>query len=422
MEVSSFCPPLTIHHYPTKKSTTKKIQKASPPTILVTESFISDTPIKSKKKTQTPTNNPSHNDEIATINMNDYNIFHIDAFIKDRLIARISTLPDLEKKLTQLITLQSSCNTPDIQRQLLNIRKKIQDVQSTFELTYYILKSSDILEKYKKLLIAENSRSFVCLTSNNSKNTILLSDLLSRYINIARYYINIDNYNQKKPTSLSCSYCECEDIQQLVDDDSTFICVECGSEIKTLDDTPTFKDADRVNMANRYTYSRRGHFIEAMKKYQGKHNIDSEFLQIVVATLITEMNFHNLMPNSVTKDHIYMFLSEKKLSNHYDDINLLYHIITDKPCPEFSHLENELLDLFEQQEQSLDEVMATDKDNRINSINVYYKLYKLLQKLGYPCKKSDFFILKTKTKEDEHDEKMRKAWAILRWQWIETCG
>jgi hypothetical protein len=174
-------------------------------------------------------------------------------------------------------------------------------------------------------------------------------------------------------------------------------------------------------MSNRYTYTRRSHFIDAMKKYQGKHNVDSEFLQTITQELLKEMRMHNLNETTVTKDHLYMFLSEKKMCSHYEDINILFHIITGNPCPDFSYLENNLLELFELQEKALNEATASDKnDNRINSINVYYKLYKLLQKLGYPCKKGDFYILKTKTKEDEHDDKMRKAWEILGWQWIET--
>jgi len=53
-------------------------------------------------------------------------------------------------------------------------------------------------------------------------------------------------------------------------------------------------------------------------------------------------------------------------------------------------------------------------------LNVYYKLYKLLQRNGFNCHKDEFYILKTKAKEDEHDEKMKKAWRILGWDWIET--
>ena len=204
-----------------------------------------------------------------------------------------------------------------------------------------------------------------------------------------------------------------------IDDDTLSSCYKCGVEVEILDDTPSFKDTDRVNMSSRYTYTRRGHFIDAMKKYQGKHNIDPDILNVIVKDLKVEMSFHNLDSIRLTNISSIYVLSEKKLNKHYDDINLLFHIITGKECPEFSHLENLLLEDFEQQEKALDEVVANDiNDDRINSINVYYKLCKLLQRRKYPCKKSDFYILKTKTKEDEHDEKLKKAWKILRWSWI----
>ena len=158
-----------------------------------------------------------------------------------------------------------------------------------------------------------------------------------------------------------------------------------------------------------------------MKKFQGKHNVNPAILQATVDIILLDMEFHNLTSSAITKDQMYMFLIERKLSNHYDDINIIYHIITDYPCPEFSHLESELLELFEQQEKALEEVMNDNKnDGRVNSINVYYKLCKLLQRVGYPCKKSDFYILKTKAKEDEHDEIMKKAWIKLGWKWVET--
>lgn len=341
-----------------------------------------------------------------TVNINEYDIFHIDLLIKERLIAHIGTLSFLYKKLNDV--------------NIDNIRTKIQESETTFALTLYTLQSSSILEQYKKLLSVENC--FVGNTSKTStKNSKLLDELTQKYINIAREYVIVENYERLREQVMECRYCEgITVIQQMIEDDSTFVCMSCCAEIKTLDDAPTFKDADRVNMANRYTYSRKGHFVEAMKKYQGKHSIDTENLRVIRNILLSEIQFHGLTIDNVTKDHIYMFLAEKRYSIYYDDINLLFHIITGKPCPDFSNLEAELLDLFEQQEKALDDIMVMEKNNRINSINVYYKLYKLLQKLGFPCRKCDFYILKTKTKEDEHDEKMRQAWIILGWEWIET--
>ena len=371
--------------------------------------------------------------EIISVDMEEYNILHIDSIIKKNLTAKISTLPELERDLNNALDFMSKnkgnavINTsinnggPIAEQQLNILRKRIQDLESTFELGYYIHKSTDILEKYKKLMSSKDSCSFIRTNSTlATEETFEKNKLVAQYVAIARDYVDIENYKYEAG-KLMCPICGPEDMIRDIDDDTLFSCYKCGVEVEILDDTPSFKDTDRVNMSSRYTYTRRGHFIDAMKKYQGKHNIDPDILNVIVKDLKVEMSFHNLDSIRLTKDHLYMFLSEKKLNKHYDDINLLFHIITGKECPEFSHLENLLLEDFEQQEKALDEVVANDiNDDRINSINVYYKLCKLLQRRKYPCKKSDFYILKTKTKEDEHDEKLKKAWKILRWSWIDN--
>jgi hypothetical protein len=362
-----------------------------------------------------------------TIDMNSYNIFHIDTIIRQKLNEKISSLPSLEEDLRKLLTALMSKDTSandklSAQQQITMLRTRIQDIETTFELNLYIYRTADILIKYANLLESESSRTFVFSDENRKTYTQQSAEkleLVSQYISIAREYVDIKNY-KKIIKLMSCPFCKTSDMTKNVDEDTSFVC-QCGVEIEIFDDTPSFKDTDRVNMSNRYTYTRRGHFIEAMKKYQGKHNVDTEQLQTVAAHLRSEMKFYNLTPTTVSKDRLYTFLSEKKLCDHYEDINILYHIITGKECPEFSHLENTLLELFEEQEKALIEVTALDpNDERLNSINVYYKLFKLLQKLGYPCKKSDFHILKTKAKEDEHDEKMFRAWGLLGWPWIET--
>lgn len=362
----------------------------------------------------------------SVVDMNSYNIFHIDAIIKEKLKADISSLPSLESDLQLLLeNLEgpSAKNKISKQQELAMLRKRIQDIENTFALTLYIHKTADLLEKYQNLQESENSRSFVYKgeshKSSYAQESIEKNNIVSQYISIARKYVEIENYKRVIDVVM-CPICKTTNLSKSIEEETSFLC-KCGFEYEILDDTPSFKDTDRVNMSSRYTYTRRGHFIEAIKKYQGKHNIDPETLKSIVDILNKEMNYHHLTPKTVTKDHLYMFLAEKKLCENYEDINILYHIITGNPCPEFSHLEGALLELFEEQEKALVEVTVSDKnDNRVNSINVYYKLYKLLQRLEYPCKKGDFYILKTKTKEDEHDEKMRRAWELLEWPWIDT--
>jgi hypothetical protein len=388
------------------------------------DSYSSPSSLLDNSNNTNNSNNIPNSSNPSIIDMNSYNIFHIDTIIKEKLTTDISNLPSLEKDLQLLLeSLNESKNKLTKQQELVLLRKRIQDIQNTFALTLYIYRTADLLTKYSNLQQSESSRSFVIKDSSHrsayAQETAEKNNIISQYISVAREYVEIENY-RRVINVMMCPICKTTDMTKNVDEDTSFIC-KCGFETEILDDTPSFKDTDRVNMSSRYTYTRRGHFVDAIKKYQGKHNIDAETLQSVVATLHQEMGYHHLTSKTVTKDHLYMFLSEKRLCEHYEDINILYHIITGNICPEFSHLESALLELFEQQEKALVEVTATDKnDIRVNSINVYYKLYKLLQKLGYQCKKGDFYILKTKTKEDEHDEKMRRAWEILEWPWIET--
>jgi len=291
-------------------------------------------------------------------------------------------------------------------------------------LSYYLFRTSSILENYRKISLTESSRSFVNPNSKTNSKLKQTSDkkaeLISKFISIAKDYIEIDDY-QQSISKLSCPECGSSDMRRVSDENTTFVCSMCYTEVNVLDDTPSFKDTDRINMCSRYTYSRKGHFIDSIKKHQGKQNTDANIIDKVVKTLKEEMVLHNLTVDNVKKQHLYMFLSERDLSSHYDDLNLIYHIITGVPCPDISQYEQRLLEDFDEQEGALDQVYEMDtQDTRVNSLNVYYKLYKLLQRCGCRCRKDDFYILKTKAKEDEHDEKMEKAWKILGWKWIDT--
>ncbi len=432
----AFCVPISSNM---RKNKRKKVEKRSVskeqksfivkiPSQPTNSAKSSSEPISSNsKKTGNKKNSSSVNrNVVSNINMKEFNVFHIDEIVRKKLEDRMEMLPFFEKDLRKTLSRINNSKTKDLNikfnvtQQLINLRRQIQDSQSTLELGLYIFKTHLTLEKIRKLLSTDASRSFVTNKNFNVTTSHKKEELILQYVSVARLYVNIENY-ARKATILKCNACGSIDIRRSLEDDTCFLCVKCNAEIEILDDTPTFKDTDRINMANRYTYSRRAHFIEAMKKFQGKHNIDPEMLQIVVNILILEMNYHSLTPDNVNKDTLYMFLVEKKLNLYYDDINLLFHIITGEPCPEFGKDENILLECFEMQEKALEEITALDKnDTRINSINVYYKLYKLLQRLGYSYTKNDFYILKTKAKEDEHDEKMKKAWAKLGWEWKET--
>ena len=361
---------------------------------------------------------------VLRINAAEYTILHIDIKIRAYLTSKISTISELQKDLHRCIDILTHGDDPAqkimARKRADELRKKIKDLESTIELMLYIFRTQDMLEEYRKLMRIEKGSSFLRLEPTKyNENESRMNIIEGNYLRIAREYAEIENIEQKAQKMI-CPDCQGIYFTQSSEEDSIFICQQCFIEIEILDDTPSYKDTDRVNMASKYTYTKKGHFCNAIKRFQGVQNIEPKKIEIAVSVLKEEMMKHNLVSeqglfNSVTKDHLYMFLSECGLSERYDDLNLLYYIITDVPCPDISEYEDYLYEDFDLLEEAYQKVKEPD---RPNSLNVNYKLYKLLQRRGYPCKKEDFYILKTKAKEDEHNEKMKECWDVLEWTWI----
>lgn len=268
---------------------------------------------------------------LTKLNAQDYDILHIDSHIKEKLKGKLATIPDLQKDLKTLLWIFNNSDDPLDRIQAKSesniLRKRIQDIEHSFEYGFYILRTTDLLEEYRELFEKTKTRSFVSVSAENNVSEKLISKknaLISRFLRIAREYVQLENFTLRS-SKLVCESCSGTEFEQS-EDEAIYTCKACGNTLELLDDSPTYKDTDRVNMASRYQYTCRGHFIEAMNKFEGKQN--TTIPTTVKALLEREMKNHNLTVETTTKDHIYMFLSEKKLSNHYEDINLIYYMIT----------------------------------------------------------------------------------------------
>lgn len=362
--------------------------------------------------------------EKLKIDVQEFNIFHIDSKIREFLNENRKTIPSLLSRLDDCKWILQNHQDPTqrimARYEISNLRKRIQNIETNMDYNLYIYRTHGLVEEYRKLFRQSGAIDFV---NNRSKidNSGKLRDIVNHYLCIAQEYVQVENFC-RKPKRIVCEACGCFDFDQSLDDDTIFICRKCATEVEILDDTPSFKDTDRVNMSSKYKYTRKGHFIDAIKKFQGVQNIDPKKIKKVVNTIKAEMKKHNLVAeqghsNSLTKDQVYMFLFENDMSGHYDDVNLVFYILTGVECPNISAYLDDLYEDFDKLEEVLEEIKD---EKRKNSLTVNYKLYKLLQRRGYPCRKDDFDILKTKEKESEHEEKMKEAWDRLGWKWIPT--
>ena len=375
----------------------------------------------------TPINN-NYTEEI--IDVNEYNIFYINDRIREKLTSKISSVDEIKKELECILWIAQNTENPiekDVaEKNIIILKKRMQDIESTMELCLYNFRTIDLIENYRKYLGLCGAKSFVNKATHQQRlYEEYMREILMQFLNIAREYIDIKGCSWSNKQMI-CEGCRGTKFIISNHDDMIYICANelCSREIEIADESPTYKDTDRVNMCAKYQYSKRGHFIDAMKRFQGTQNIDPNTIKRIVASIKEEMNFWGLIEerghkNSITKDRIYDFLTtSSELSQHYDDINLLHHIITGEPCPDITCFEKELLEDFDKLEEALDEIKDPD---RTNSINVNYKLYKLLQRRKYRCRKDDFYILKTSTKQTEHDDITSRAYERLGWIWDPTC-
>lgn len=398
------------------------LQNSKPFASFTTVSTSTKTLQKQPKRIQSQTRKQNKEAPTLTlkksIDMKESNALDVDKTIRNNFQIEKASLGSLREKLKGVDRIKFPSN--EEKKDYINeLRRKIKDIETSASFLLYTFKSSDILEEIKKAKAVSSTKSFISIQETES--TTREATLTLKFINIAQLYINVESIVQT-PKKLCCRNCGSNNLRLSVEDESFYVCRVCFVEREILDDAPSFKDTDRVNMTSKYTYTRRGHFNDAVKKFQGTQNTDPKKIRHVVDVLVKEIEKHNLtttqhLKNSVSKDHIYTFLSEQDLSCHYDDVNLLFRAITGEPCPDLSQIIENLYEDFDK----LEEVLGQIKDeNRSNSLTVNYKLYKLLQRWRYPCRKSDFYILKTKTKEDEHDEKMKEAFEKLEWEWIPT--
>jgi len=349
----------------------------------------------------------------------EHNILFIHDKIQEKIMERIKSIELYQDELQALLIITETSTEPVdraiASHKLTKIRETIKGLETGAELLLYRSMTEKILERYKKICESEK-RSFMKKDDSSSgeeKDKLVLS-----FLCIAQEYVDVEGFVQTR-NKIKCFVCS--KIMEFTD--YAYICGGCGNSVNILDDTPSFKDISRVNTTSRYSYVRDGHFIKALKEFQGIHAVNKVSIENAEACLRDEMRKYNLTPEIVTKDQLYTFLEEQGLSNNYGNIHLLYSRISGVPCVDFSEYNSEIMDLFYKQEDAYEIVKS---DGRDNSLIVNYKLLKVLQrlsyyyKLGLNYKKDDFYCLKTFNKRCEHDDVMEKAWNYLGWDWIPT--
>ncbi len=399
-------------------------QCADPPSTTqpMVDSFIMDNVPPSEEPVLTESTESQEGYEVVPpYNMAEYTLTQLDQIIQKRLLARIRNIDHLYDQL-EVAPLSSK----------LSLRTQIRDIQSGFEYLYYIISSQHIINDYLLLTRTMATSSFIQTTSTqktHQENHGRVQELLVSFASLAKYFIPIDYKPSRTGPILKCTQCQYSILQCINSLENIYVCQQCFAEIYIQSNQkPIFKDIDRINFTTKHPYSRLNHIREAVNCFQGLEPIPQK-IDIIMEVIRRQCDFYKLSvdasdPNCITRLDIYSFLeqershdSSKGLSDYYKDVNLLHRLLTGVPCPDITDYLDQVYTDFVIQEQMYD---SMDHGHRKNSLNVYYKLYKLLQRQNAPYTAKDFFLLKTQDVLDQHDAETRKVWDQLGWEWIDT--
>lgn len=356
----------------------------------------------------------------------DVDILDIDTKIQENFQKEYNKLSSYQQRLEELKkTLDNGTIANRMKLEISNNIKKlesdIETISSNKNLNFYISETGELIQKYKEIIKLPIKISFLGKKKFEDKNR---QDIISKFLHIAQKYYKIDIPSSDKPLKFTCN--NCDNKKDFIKEENAYICTVCSSQQENIEYTISYKDSDRVNITNKYTYDRRVHFKDCINQYQGKQNCTIE--SHIYEDIERELEKHHLLQgdlstkkevrfSKITKEHILMFLKELGYSKHYENVTLIHYNLTGKKPDDISYLEDKLINDFDLLVETYDNYFK-NKVERVNFISTQYVLYQLLQKHKHQCRKEDFVILKTMDRKTFHDSICQQLFHILNWNFI----
>lgn len=349
-------------------------------------------------------------------------------------------LQELKDHFNQMRDKLSKSVSDNLQKEIHVLENHLRQVQDFSLLNFYLLYSIPIIERYKEFTNRRIKVYFDSRQDTHIQETQLeKKKLITEYLYLTHKFFKsfeflkniipeeiIPQENQTvmdRNQNVSCPSCQNSVSFEIFDNQS--VCRDCGMVMDAFSNQIlSFKDIERVNISMKYTYDRRTHFRDCFYQFQGKQNVTIP--PIIYEQITKQLLAHGIIPNNyrdlpkemafekVTKEHINIFLKDTKFVKHYEDSVLIYHVLTGKPVPDLSYLEEDIMNDFDLLVEHYDKKFKQQTDRK-NFINTQYVLYQLLKRHKYPCQKEDFNILKTIDRKYYHDEICADLFNSLNW-------
>jgi len=345
-------------------------------------------------------------------------IISIDSTIKSLLCLPEDEIKMLEYNKTILkknLLLETNDDIKEIfTNEILILEDKLDDYKKKTSYNIYILESISLLSEYKEILQKPKVFSFM-KTQDLDEYKVKKEQINREFLKIANKYMDIklqsDNNN-----NIVCENCSVTlDIKS--QKNNNIICENCSMEIKVFHSS-SFADSNRINISTKYSYNKKNHFRDCINQYTGEQNVTIP--NEIYDYIFKQLDFHNI--NSVNKVYptidkkiIYMFLKEGGFAKQYENLNLIYSVISGNKLDDISHLKENLVNDFDKLSEQYDILFSNN--NRKNFLNTQYVLFQLLKKYNHNCSQSDFTVLKTLDRKLYHENIVKTLFESLGWNY-----
>ena len=322
----------------------------------------------------------------------------------DKQILLVLKKYNLTNNPTNKIT-YNEANT--IVKQIDVSEKEIHRLQHIKE--YYRDSTFDIIENFKQLITKIKTTNFLKTSQSENQEDNELGNLKDRF-----YQVILSIFTQKEINEI---------IKQ-----SNFIKEDkvVNLEINSMTTHVVYNDMNRINFNQKYKYEKRCHFRDTINQYQGLQHKNLKDSKVI--TDIEDMIEKHGLANTncdksdrisrysrVTKDHIRMFLSETKNPKYYEDLQLIYSLITGKKCP---NIAKHVPSLYEDFDLLVEAFLDIPSIVRKNFLNSHYVLRQLLRRYNHEIPEDDLSHLKTPTRKRQHDDIYQKCCEKLGWNFL----
>lgn len=316
----------------------------------------------------------------------------------------VSKLKHLKKEIDNLMEGKSRVLKLTLKRYQSKIKEKIDDIKNNSTYNRYLKSISPILNRYREY----NHPIY-------GDNKFNVADVYVKWFNdIARRFFPVMTLPQKPDEG--CLNCNSTVI---FNNDTCTICRKCRYIVWKQVNNISYDDKERVNLNSRYKYVRELFFKEAIKKYQGQQRDDiPEHVRRYIDDFIST---NDIKPSQLTKHRLWSILKDGNYSKYNEYINKIYYEMVNKPPPDISKYENELLSDFRLQDDVYNEIDPEVREYRDNALNSFYILFKLLEKYGYHVTKEEKDIfLKDRPRLISHDKTWKEICEQLGWNYLDT--